>query len=538
MSGSQVSSIHSLPQPGNTKPALASMPGAHHRRRATRSWMWLHSQAPTLQSALKAPFCTLTMSIWPPRSLSQLVLIGFFAALVPLSVTMLLTVQTLGEMADQNREITHTVVEVTRLGQDIQHDVIELERRIRQYLALNDPELADLFTLERTRLTNRLQLLQQRMPTQSPHVTALIDALAKLQLATDQSGHAGLDGGGSVPQLHELDREFTAIAEHARSMGIWLQSSVDQLLKANAQEADSHIHALQVQLALMAVVTLALLLLIAYWINKPVQDLTKEIHNLGTTGLSHPIEISGPLELQALGSELEWLRRGLHESEQEKELFLRHISHELKTPLSSLREGAELLAEGVAGHLSRQQHEIVEIVRQNGIELQRLIENLLDFNRLRHQALHLERIELHALWEELLNNHSLSVSRKALKLRQRGHEATWVADRYKLKTSLDNLLSNAVNYTPEGGHIDIKWRTRGSNLVIDIANSGDPIPSEDVERVFEPFFQSAAKRSGPIKGSGIGLSLARECIEAQGGSLSLAQHANLPICFRLICPAH
>ena len=107
-----------------------------------------------------------------------------------------------------------------------------------------------------------------------------------------------------------------------------------------------------------------------------------------------------------------------------------------------------------------------------------------------------------------------------------------------MKTSLDNLLSNAINYTPEGGKIDIVWRLEGDSLVIEVANSGDPIPIEDAERVFEPFVQSAAKRTGPIKGSGIGLSVARECIEAQGGSLALASHSTLPICFRLKCPAH
>jgi len=478
------------------------------------------------------------MSFWQPRSLSQLVLVSFFAALAPLSVTILLSLQTLGEIADKNRDITHTVVEVTRLGQEIQHNVLELERRTRQYIALNDAELADLFEAERTRLTQRLQLLQERIPSESPDIKGLLGSLSRLDLAPADRLYT--TDGTAAREFRErgLENEFSVINEQTKAVAKWLQSSVDQLLKKNAEQADSHIQALRLQLMLMAAVTLALLSVITYWINKPVKDLSKEIHNLGTAGLSHPIKISGPLELQALGRELEWLRSSLHESEQQKEIFLRHISHELKTPLSSLREGAELLSEQVTGHLSQQQLEIVEIVRQNGIELQRLIENLLDFNRLRQEALNLEKIELQALWRELLGNYSLSLSRKALQLQQTGHQKTWVADRYRLKTSLDNLLSNAINYTPEGGCIDILWRSKGTHLVIDVANSGDPIPSEDVERVFEPFFQSAAQRSGPIKGSGIGLSVARACIEAQGGSLSLAPHDKFPICFRLICPAH
>ena len=86
--------------------------------------------------------------------------------------------------------------------------------------------------------------------------------------------------------------------------------------------------------------------------------------------------------------------------------------------------------------------------------------------------------------------------------------------------------------------IEVVWQKSSGNLVVDIANSGDPIPEEDADKVFEPFFQSSAKRTGPIKGSGIGLSVARECMELQGGSLDLVDHPRLPVCFRLICPAH
>jgi two-component system sensor histidine kinase GlrK len=453
-------------------------------------------------------------------------------------MAILFTVQTLGELANRNREVTQVVVDVTRLGQDIQGDVLELERRARQYLALAEPELAQLFERERSILLDKLQTLQDRMPSQSPDVEGLLLSLRQLTLTTTPVPNpADALNGTSLP-AQRLDQAFSMISLQSSAVKKWLLSSVDQLLQRNAAEADSIIDALVWQLSLLAFATLALLLLCAYWISRPIRSLTQEIHQLGTAGLSHAIEISGPLELQALGSKLEWLRQSLHDSEQQKQQFLRHISHELKTPLSSLREGADLLAEQVAGHLSQQQHEIVEIVRQNGIELQRLIENLLDYNQLPHQELTLEELNLEALWQELLSNYRISIDKKNLQLKLHGEVEWWMADRYKLKTTLDNLLSNAVTYTPEGGQIDIVWRTESANLVIDVANSGEPIPKEDKERVFEPFFQSASKRTGPIKGSGIGLSVARECIEVQGGSLNLASHNRLPICFRLICPVH
>jgi two-component system sensor histidine kinase GlrK len=130
------------------------------------------------------------------------------------------------------------------------------------------------------------------------------------------------------------------------------------------------------------------------------------------------------------------------------------------------------------------------------------------------------------------------MAQKNLRLQLSDKVDSWVADRHKLKTTLDNLLSNAVNYTPEGGLIDVAWRREAANLIIEIANSGQAIPREDHERVFEPFYQSTAKRTGPIKGSGVGLSVARECIELQGGELSLVPHKRFPVCFRILCPAH
>jgi two-component system sensor histidine kinase GlrK len=475
------------------------------------------------------------MAFWRPRSVLQLVFFGFFAALAPLVVAIMFTVQTLDELTSNSRRSTRLVVETSRLGQSIQGNLLELERRAGQYFALADPELAILFEKERDSLTHDLRTLQTLLPTDSPDVEGLLESLGRLTLTTAEEAVANDDVQSPAERLKQT---FALIDEQGAGVQTWLQASVNRLVKETSNEADDLIDQLELQLGLLASATLALLLLFAYWINRPVRDLTQEIHALATEGLSHSIEITGPQEMRELGTKLEWLRQQLQETEAQKQQFLRHMSHELKTPLASLREGADLLSEQVAGHLSRQQQEIVEIVRQNGIELQRLIENLIDYNQVPRQELNIETFALEALVEELLAHYRLSLDNRALTLELKGSVDEWTADRYKLRTAMDNLLSNAVNYTPEGGRIEVVWRTGDDNLTIEVANSGKPIPKEDAERVFEPFVQSAAKRTGPIKGSGIGLSVARECMEVQGGSLSLAPHPQLPVCFRLVCPAH
>jgi two-component system, NtrC family, sensor histidine kinase GlrK len=481
------------------------------------------------------------MSFWQPRSVLQLVIVGFFAALAPVCVAVLLTIQTMEQITDNHRLVTRLAVDVTRMGQEIHRDVLELERRSRQFVALGDEDLSDLFEQERMELLqelDKLQSLDAHLPSDSPDITDLIALVSQLRLTGQDTTDSIVESTYLVGEEARLEQSLDQIGEHSLAIKQWLQASVDQILERNLEDAEAQIDYLVLQLSLSAIATLALLMIFTYWINKPVKDLTHEIQQLGTRGLSHTIDISGPQELRELGSKLEWLRQQLHESEQQKEKFLRHISHELKTPLASLREGTDLLAEHVPGRLSRQQQEIVEIVRQNGIDLQRLIENLVDYNQMPNKKLYPEEIRLKELWDELLGQYRFSLDGKALQLIARGSVDSWVADRSKLRTTLDNLLSNAVNYTPEGGRIEFVWCEKDTSLVMDVANSGDAIPSEDQKHIFEPFFQSAAKRTGPIKGSGIGLSVARECMEAQGGSLSLVPHEELSVCFRLVCPAH
>ena len=478
------------------------------------------------------------MSFWRPRSVLQLVLVGFFTALAPLCLAILFTVQTLEDLATNTRAVTRQVIDATRLDQEIQAELLQLERHTRQYLTLFDPELAMLAERERALLLQQLQALQVRTTDHGVDAIALEDLLQKLDLAQARPPEPGSEQADSTPAAESLNHSFAIISDHRRGLHQGLQTWVDELQKETAAQAEVVIDSLFVQLAFLVFATLVLLLLFTHWINKPVKQLTNEIHKLGTSGLDQKILISGPEEMAELGRKLDWLRQRLQDTEQQKQRFQRHISHELKTPLASLREGTDLLAEQVTGHLSQQQQEVVDIVRKNAIELQRLIENLVDYNQLPTQELLFEEIELARLWEEILVHYRITISQKNLHLTVRSKVTHWVADRHKLKTTLDNLLSNAVNYTPEGGSIDVVWRERAAKLTIEIANSGEPIPPLDNERVFEPFYQSTAKRRGPIKGSGIGLSVARECIELQGGELALVSHKKFPVCFRLQCPAH
>ena len=118
-------------------------------------------------------------------------------------------------------------------------------------------------------------------------------------------------------------------------------------------------------------------------IARPIRQLDQAIRQMGTADFTHAIEVNGPQDLRYLGQRLEWLRSRLHELEEQQNRFLRHVSHELKTPLTAVREGAELLRDRVGRRPSPGQWDIVRIVRENTLQLQKLIEDLLTYHQTR-----------------------------------------------------------------------------------------------------------------------------------------------------------
>ena len=203
------------------------------------------------------------------------------------------------------------------------------------------------------------------------------------------------------------------------------------------------------------------------------------------------------------------------------------MSHELKTPLTSIREGSELLAEGVVGTLSPQQREIAAILRENSLRLQKMIENLLDYTAVQFQkpVLNLSRIDARSLVQEALAAYALSIDTKQIQITQALPGITLECDREKLLTVIDNLISNAVKYTSKGGSIRIELAREGDRMLLDVADDGPGIAAADRERLYEPFFRGSGSHDGRISGSGLGLSIAHEYVDAHGGEITLLPSA-------------
>ena len=277
------------------------------------------------------------------------------------------------------------------------------------------------------------------------------------------------------------------------------------------------------QSALLAPLTLIAILALTLSIGRPLRAIDRAISELGRGTFSRSIEVPGPRDLERLGAQLEWLRLRLLDLAQERNRFLRHMSHELKTPLANIREGAELLMDGAVGPLDNSQREVVAILRDNGIKLHRLIENLLSFSAWQKESvgLDLSEFRLRPLVKQVLEAQQLTVVSQRVRLEVKVDDLMLRADRGKVRLIIENLLSNAIKYSPKGGTVYLHAAKQDTQLVIDVADAGAGIPPEERARVFEAFYTGRPPAGVQVKGTGIGLSVVLEFVNAHGGTIEI-----------------
>jgi two-component system sensor histidine kinase GlrK len=265
----------------------------------------------------------------------------------------------------------------------------------------------------------------------------------------------------------------------------------------------------------------------AILIARPIRQLDLAIRQMGTADFTHAVEVNGPQDMRYLGQRLEWLRTRLRELEEQQTRFLRHVSHELKTPLTAVREGAELLRDRIGGELSPEQREIVRIVRQNTLHLQKLIEDLLTYHQTRSiEPQTLGPVPLADLIRRVVREHKLAAFARMITFDAKLKPATVIGDGDKIRAIIDNLISNAIKYSPRSGMVAIGLTVEGAAAVLDVIDEGPGVDPEDKPRIFESFYQGKSAPEGRIKGSGLGLAIAREYALAHGGQIELLDRSD------------
>ncbi len=486
-------------------------------------------------------------------TLLQLILLGFAAVILPLALAISIAIVQSEEFAANSREALASVQTSTDTSRLLASRIRDLERSARQYIALEDEQILSLYRGHRSEVLDLLEALRA-IPADSDSAAILgkisgseedlrrhIEAISAAMATPEDSGESvapeagpaleaetaedepGPDSRGEVAPATAPDLE--TVLEQLRSNSIALISHYSRRGRELGNQLPRQVTRLRNSLVLLAVMVIPLSLLLAavflVLARRPLRQLDGSIRTLGDGVLTEPIQISGARDLVELGQRLDWLRTRLSALEGQKMRFLREMSHELKTPLTNIREASALLLDESSKLEEREASTIIRILHENGLRLQTLIEELLRFGAADSGGAEHQPLALHKLVSETVRRQAIAAQARSLDLHTELSPVCVRGNPRQIDIVVDNLLSNAIKFAPERGQVDVRLKRCGTEALLDVIDDGPGVPEEHRDNVFEWFFRGGEDDHAVVAGSGMGLAIASEYARLHAGTLQL-----------------
>ena len=274
-------------------------------------------------------------------------------------------------------------------------------------------------------------------------------------------------------------------------------------------------------------IALFLSLVLAFWISQWVAAPLRKMAEAAdrTASGSYPkVPAEGPQEVRTLARAFNAMAERVTASQQSQKDFVANVSHELKTPLTSIQGFAQAISDGTAGSPERVAQAAGVIQSETG-RMHRLVLDLLDLSRLEAGILVMERspVDMDSLLQHIIDRFAPQAAAAGVHLDyQRRSLPTLVGDGDRLMQVFTNLVDNAIKNTPEGGSVSFEAIPVETAVNVVVADSGLGISPGEIDRIFERFYQVDKSRSGGQgRGTGLGLSIAKEIVLAHGGTLTV-----------------
>lgn len=466
-----------------------------------------------------------------PRSMTGLIAASCLVAAAPMLTAVILASLALERLSVHSGILVDEGIKLERLGMELQHEIHRLDRNIRQYEVVRDPELLQLFVERASKLKDVLQRIEARgfQVALGDHTRAVDEGADEVISLVTGENAADAPVDAVLSRLRDLRQEAGAIAA---SGGAAIDSEIAELSEAS-QLAQQVIFLSAVAFApLTALLAFAL----SYAVSRPLQHMARGASDLGHGRYEQPIIIKYPREMERLGEKLDWLRQRLAQLEADKAQFLRHVSHELKNPLATIREGVDLLRQGALGPSSPPQIEVAEILHESTTGLDLQIRRLLAFAKWR------EGKEGESAWfdssgliQEVLRAHKPSMMKRSLvaKVDVGAHRLFGVRD--QLRVALENIVVNAIRHAPSRSTIELGVRACATSFALCVRDYGPGVPESSKRRIFEPYVRGENNEAASVRGSGLGLSIVEEIVLSHDGVVEV-EDANPGARFTMLWP--
>lgn len=473
------------------------------------------------------------MKVFPSSSIRKRILIAFSLATLPLAFGLAIAILSIHKLGVQGQTAILNAADTVQYSRTLLQELPDMERNALQYRVLGDPALYKLYA-QRHHEFQQTAANFNRLNLDSAMSNELNELSTREQVVFDNFSQSDPNSDKSQLAL----QQFNGLTDLARSILAQGTQSIDTEVN-NMRSASLQ---RQRQLVWLAAVLVAAVFLMAaisiLLITRPLRALDHAIRKLGAGQLHEAVSVRGPEDIRELGRRLDWLRTRLLDLEEHRMQFLRHISHELKTPLTNIREGTQLMTDQIVGPLNAEQLEVVQILNNNGKQLQKRIEDLLAYSALQEpQPPQADQpVKLDQVVQDVVEAQKIAIRAKQLQVDLQLHAVTIMADTAKIHSVVDNLLSNAVKYSPSGGVIRLQLNVKNGQAELDVQDEGPGIRPEEKDRVFDAFYQGQAVNTGYVKGTGLGLAIAREYLRIHHGLIEIIEQKK-GAHFRVALPA-
>ncbi len=272
-----------------------------------------------------------------------------------------------------------------------------------------------------------------------------------------------------------------------------------------------------------ALLAVFLSILMSRWVSAPLKRIAAAARNIAH-GEYRTISPEGPAEVQQLALAFNEMTARVQASQQSQRDFVANVSHELKTPLTSIQGFAQALLDGTVNDPQGVQR-AAQVIHNEAGRMHRLVLDLLDLARLDSGVISFQRlpVDLNTLLQQVVDKFAPQAQQTQIRLQTDVQPLpTLIGDGDRLAQVFTNLVDNALQHTPAGGQITVRARQRNGMVEISVRDTGPGIPYEEQKRIFERFYRlDKARTGGRGHGVGLGLAIAHEIVQAHGGYIAL-----------------
>ena len=457
-------------------------------------------------------------------SLKSLIALGFVIAVIPLFLAVMYAAFGMRETSALGRTINSQVFEQTKAIRLVLQKTADIERKARLFVLLSDPALRQPYeqqSYESTRASFKQALSALLKLHVDNKIALLVNELSeKENLIYQQIISSASENNLKLP----VDEAFQGLRESSSSLSREFESYVDHEFNELRSQSESLEQGLLIKGAVLLVISFMFIAILLAVLSRSMRQLNTCILRLGSGELEEPIDITGPSDLRYLGNRLEWLRTHLMELEVSKQQFMHNVAREIDLPLESIREGAELLANEAGDEPNSARQDIARLLCSNADKLKTVSEELVRYSQinLKQEKNRKETVDMKYLLESVIEDFQIRLQTKSISLKKlvRPVEISGIHD--QLRSIIEQLMSNAVKYSPTGGEIRIMLRDSGTQLELEVEDEGPGIEPNERSHVFEPFFRGkTAQSEDNIEGSGLGLAIVREYVINHQGKVDI-----------------